>query len=660
VAATAATATSGALRGLLPHGGTLPDDAWRRRHHALLILLWIHVFGLTAFALARGYPLLHSLLEGSAVATLAVLAMVFQSNRRAASVCVSLGLITSSAVLVHVWGGVIEAHFHFFVVLVLLTLYEDWVPFILAALYVLIHHGVMGVVDPSAVYNHPDAVAHPWRWAAIHTAFIVAAGTGAVIAWRLNEDLRAETRVSEERFRGAFDGAPIGMALVSLEPDEFGRFVQVNRALCDMLGGEALGRSLGEVVDAADIAAVEALLREEPTGEQLEGRWLRAGGAVLTCLASFSVVHDTGGRAIHAIMQVQDVTESKRASELLEHQAYHDALTELPNRRLLMEDLEGLLAEATPDDPVLLILFDLDGFKAYNDTFGHPAGDALLARLGHSLQEAVEDRGTAYRMGGDEFCVVGRLVLDAEPLAATAAEALTAHGDGFSVSASYGAVELPVDGADASEALRKADQRLYASKGDGRASAGRQATDALLKALSERNADLGVHLCDVTELCEAVADRIALPREQRTSLLQAAALHDVGKVGIPDAILDKPTGLDGAEWEFIRTHTLIGERILSAAPALSHAAKIVRSTHERYDGEGYPDGLAGEGIPLASRVIAVCDAYDAMTSNRPYRPARSPTEALAELQAHSGTQFDPHVVAAFVEAVVRVRSSRST
>ena len=116
-----------------------------------------------------------------------------------------------------------------------------------------------------------------------------------------------------------------------------------------------------------------------------------------------------------------------------------------------------------------------------------------------------------------------------------------------------------------------------------------------------------------------------------TPLLQAAALHDVGKVAIPDAILDKPGPLDEAEWEFMRTHTLIGERILAEAPALAEAAKIVRSSHERYDGDGYPDGLAGDEIPLAARIIAVCDSFDAMTSDRPYRTAMSTEGALSEL-----------------------------
>jgi len=136
-----------------------------------------------------------------------------------------------------------------------------------------------------------------------------------------------------------------------------------------------------------------------------------------------------------------------------------------------------------------------------------------------------------------------------------------------------------------------------------------------------------------------------------TPLLQAAALHDVGKVAIPDAILDKPGPLDETEWEFMRTHTLIGERILAEAPSLAEAAKIVRSSHERHDGGGYPDGLAGEEIPLAARIVAVCDSFDAMTSDRPYRTAMSTEGALSELHNCSGTQFDPVVLAAFVKAL---------
>jgi HD-GYP domain-containing protein (c-di-GMP phosphodiesterase class II) len=141
--------------------------------------------------------------------------------------------------------------------------------------------------------------------------------------------------------------------------------------------------------------------------------------------------------------------------------------------------------------------------------------------------------------------------------------------------------------------------------------------------------------------------------EQRTAVRQAATLHDIGKAAVPDAILEKPGPLDEHEWTFMRRHTIIGERIMQAAPALSAAAPLVRSSHENFDGTGYPDRLARDEIPLGARVIAVCDAYDAMVSDRPYRAALSHAEALAELRRCAGTQFDPAVVRAFVETVER-------
>ena len=190
---------------------------------------------------------------------------------------------------------------------------------------------------------------------------------------------------------------------------------------------------------------------------------------------------------------------------------------------------------------------------------------------------------------------------------------------------------------------------MYARKNLGsRASAGRQSADVLLRVLSERSPDLGTHLDEVTELCAQVGRRLSLPDEEMTSLLQAASLHDVGKAAVPDAILNKPGPLDDEEWVFMRRHPIIGERVLAAAPPLSHASRLVRSSHERMDGQGYPDGLAGEQIPLGARIIAVCDAYDAMTSNRPYRAPMSPEGAVSELRRCAATQFDPVVVDAFV------------
>jgi HD-GYP domain-containing protein (c-di-GMP phosphodiesterase class II) len=169
----------------------------------------------------------------------------------------------------------------------------------------------------------------------------------------------------------------------------------------------------------------------------------------------------------------------------------------------------------------------------------------------------------------------------------------------------------------------------------------------LLRALSERDEDLGVHLADVAELARATGSRLGLSDEELEHVRLTALLHDVGKVAIPDSILHRQGPLRDEEWEYMRRHTLIGERIISAAPALVSVAKFVRSTHERWDGTGYPDALVGEQTPLVSRVVAVCDAYHAMTSQRPYRSQFDSERALAEILDCSGRQFDPAVVEAF-------------
>ena len=176
-----------------------------------------------------------------------------------------------------------------------------------------------------------------------------------------------------------------------------------------------------------------------------------------------------------------------------------------------------------------------------------------------------------------------------------------------------------------------------------------QTRDVLLALLRERQPDLHRHLCRVGRLSTVLGRRLGLDDDALEELRRAADLHDIGKAAIPDAILNKPGPLTDEEWTFMFRHTIAGERILSTAPDLIPVAKIVRSINERWDGTGYPDGLAGEAIPLGSRIIFVCDAFDAMTSERPYYRARGTDEALGELTRGAGTQFDRQVVEAFIE-----------
>ena len=192
-----------------------------------------------------------------------------------------------------------------------------------------------------------------------------------------------------------------------------------------------------------------------------------------------------------------------------------------------------------------------------------------------------------------------------------------------------------------------ADQRMYANKRGGRRTSGETVHEVLLRVAAEHDGELRDHVDDVAVLAELVARELQLGDAEVLEVRRAAALHDIGKVAIPDSILRAPRALTEDEWGYMRQHTLIGERIIAAAPELAGVARIVRSSHERYDGGGYPDGLATDAIPLGARIVAVCDSYDAIVSDRAYRAGRTHEEALAELSRCAGTQFDPEVVAAF-------------
>ena len=335
--------------------------------------------------------------------------------------------------------------------------------------------------------------------------------------------------------------------------------------------------------------------------------------------------------------------ENLRMLRASEQEAATDALTGLANRRALAEDL------ASAEGPRVLALFDLDGFKSYNDTFGHPAGDALLERLGRNLALALGDAGRAYRMGGDEFCVLAPAAEDDGALVMAAADALTERGGSFDIGCSYGMVRLE-PGHDAIEALRIADQRLYENKRGRRATTAESVHRVLMGVVGERDGELHEHVVGVARLAERVGRELGLGAADLVHVRRAAALHDIGKVAIPDAILHAPRALTEEEWEYMRQHTVIGERIIAAAPELGAVAGIVRASHERWDGGGYPDGLAGAAIPLGARIVAVCDSWEAMTTSRAYRPAMSESLAMHELERCSGTQFDPRVVEAFFAA----------
>ena len=357
-------------------------------------------------------------------------------------------------------------------------------------------------------------------------------------------------------------------------------------------------------------------------------------------------------RSVAATRAVERMVREKEALlGISRDEARTDPLTNLGNRRALASDLASAIADATGGHELLLAILDLDGFKQYNDSYGHAAGDSLLQRLAGRLAAVAEEcSGRAYRLGGDEFCIFARTSPDvAERMLDAACAALQEDGEGWQVGCSQGAAWIPSKAATVSGALKLADERMYASK-MGRASASRQVSDALLAVMNEQSVFLDEHVERVAELAEQVAKALGLPEHEIRRIRLAARLHDIGKTAIPAAILEKPGPLDEREWEFVRRHPLIGERIALAAPALANTAPLIRSSHERVDGHGYPDQLAGEQIPVGARIIAVCDAFDAMTSDRIYRPSIGVDAALEQLAVHAGSAFDARIVDVFRDA----------
>jgi diguanylate cyclase (GGDEF)-like protein len=316
--------------------------------------------------------------------------------------------------------------------------------------------------------------------------------------------------------------------------------------------------------------------------------------------------------------------------------------------------------------PLSVALLDIDGFRKINLRHGYAVGDEVLATIGNVISDETRVHDLACRMGADEFGLL--LPESSGPAAHQAIERLLVRLENV--------VAGPVSGLSMSVGIagleaKQSSEQVLAAAGEAlqlaRAAGGHQAVVfdgqigeetgdamhgdvvvALASALQERDQYTGDHSESVVEMSARVAEAMALGPDEVARIRMGALLHDIGKVGIPDDVLHKPGPLDDSEWELMREHPVIGERILRMIPGLGPIARIVRHEHERFDGGGYPDGIAGSEIPIGSRIILACDAYHAMTSDRPYREAMSHADAMAELGKHAGSQFDPEVIQALV------------
>jgi diguanylate cyclase (GGDEF)-like protein/putative nucleotidyltransferase with HDIG domain len=374
-----------------------------------------------------------------------------------------------------------------------------------------------------------------------------------------------------------------------------------------------------------------------------------------------------------------------RLSGAVERTADRDALTGLDNHRTIQQRLRLELDRAAERGyPLTVLMLDVNDFALFNETYGYPVGDQLLRRVAEVLQSGCEAHGNLGRFGGDEFLAI---LPGSDGDSATAVarrwrqrlqrEGFRRHGERVTlpVTLTVGMATFPRDGQYAADLLATADTNLSAARSSedgvrGTTEAQRShkalrtdgsfgVLDAMVTAVDKKDCYTRRHSEEVTEYALWIAEELRLSEETMQVMFVGGLLHDVGKIGVPDEILRKPGHLSAEEWEVMKCHPGLGALIVRGVPEMEGIIDAVRCHHERWDGDGYPDGLAGENIPLLGRILAVADAFSAMTTDRPYRRGMAWDAALGEIRAHIGTQFDPILACAFLTAAERRRQART-
>lgn len=357
--------------------------------------------------------------------------------------------------------------------------------------------------------------------------------------------------------------------------------------------------------------------------------------------------HVVGGYGIYT-----DISERKKSEREILYISYHDRLTGLYNRTYFEGELKKVEKEGFL--PISIIMGDVNGLKMSNDAFGHDEGDRLLRCIAEILNSVCTNDAIPARIGGDEFAIILTNTDEKEGLLICNEIKKRCTEDSIGtlqLSLSLGLATMYSIEEDLEETYKLAENRMYDNKLLESKSTRSSIIASLLKSLEEKTHETEEHSSRMMELGLLLGKKLELNDSQLNELRLLAALHDIGKIAIPDHILDKEGPLTEEEWNIMRKHSEIGYRIASATPELANIAEAILHHHERWDGKGYPYSLEGDKIPLSARVIAVVDAYDAMTSDRPYRRAMESEAAILELSKGRGKQFDPLIVDMFLEVI---------
>jgi len=347
-----------------------------------------------------------------------------------------------------------------------------------------------------------------------------------------------------------------------------------------------------------------------------------------------------------------DITHIKEAEREIRYLSFHDQLTGLFNRRFYEEELYRL--DTIRNLPLSIIMLDVNGLKLANDAFGHMFGDKLLKKAAEILRKECRADEIVSRIGGDEFVIILPETdsFGAEMLVRRIREAFAnVQVDILELSVSMGWATKKNPREAVEDIFNKAEDNMYRHKLTESSLVKERAVNHILEGMFSRFPEERLHAQRVRRLCEEVGERMGMSDEDIEILKTAALMHDIGQITLETDILSKPGKLDEAEWAEVKRHPEKGYMILNSVNSMAQQAKYVLHHHERWDGMGYPNGLKGENIPMQSRIIGIADAYDAMTSKRPHKKAKSREEAALEIERNSGTQFDPSIAVIFREII---------
>lgn len=439
------------------------------------------------------------------------------------------------------------------------------------------------------------------------------------------------------------------------------RFNRAFELITGRKSDEVIGKRIDLLFSEEDVQKTNRILSQLKRGENLKSQEVKithVDGSVKTVLWNLSAVfEDESKTKISYIAHGQDITERKIAEDELRYLINFDNLTGLHNRRYFEEELAKIDKRANL--PISIIICDINGLKLINDSFGHSSGDELIKKVANTIKEVCRADDIIARIGGDEFVVILPKTDAIETIEiANRMKQIASKEDiaKIELSISYG-YDTKTNGKDSLlEILANAENHMYRHKLYERSSMRSKTIDVIMNTLFEKSNRESQHSNRVSGVCRAIASKMNFEKDDVNKIRIAGLVHDIGKIGIDEKILNKAGKLNDDEWEQIKKHPEIGWRILSSVNEFSELAQFVLDHQEKWDGSGYPNGLKGEEIPLEARIIAVADAYDAMTGERSYRNAFSTEEAASELMRCSGTQFDPEIVDVFVNQVLSYTS----